>query len=76
MVMSDGGICSNSFNINGKTVLLGMGLVISQTLIPTFWPGATDLRRGGFPTGFRSAVLTAPNSSGSPGKKSGSITDV
>ena len=67
MVMFDGWICFSSFKITGKIILLGIGRVMSQTLIPIFCPGSMDFRRGRVPMGFRSAALIAPSSSGNPG---------
>ena len=51
----------------GIKILLGIGLVMSQTLIPTFCPGTTDIRNGVAEIGFRIAVKTAPAVSGRAG---------
>jgi len=66
--MSSGGKWESSFNITGITRLLGIGRVISHTLIPTVCPFLTDLMRGSQFKGFRNAVFKAPVSSGKAGR--------
>ena len=76
MVMSSAGMWRSSPSRMGRSVLLGMGRVMSQTEIATVWPGLTRRRSGIVPMGLRRAVRIAPSGSGSPGTKVGSMTVV
>ena len=62
--MRSGGTWESSPRSTGKTVALGMGLVMSHTDIATDWSDRTSRRSGSVPTGLRREARMAPASSG------------